>query len=166
LDDLSPPRRPLFLPVVIATVFLSVIGMSGGLVLGSRHERLSSQAGDPPVTTGPEQVECPAQMHATANRLGFTEALTQVLRVRTVDGSTTVWICGDADGRLFYQANRGGLDGPWVEGQTALFLSDVRQDDEGYHAVAADGNVFSVNTQRLQVDFKDGKTRTDPVVEE
>lgn len=152
--------------MVIATVFLSVIGMSGGLVLGSRHERLSSQATDPPVDPAPESAECPAQMHATAERLGFAGTLTQVLRVRTVDGGTTVWICGDAQGRLFYQANRGGLDGPWIEGQTALFLSDVRQDGSGFSAVAADGNVFSVNAQRLKITKKSGETKTDRVVEE
>jgi hypothetical protein len=44
-DDHPPPRRPLFFPVVIATVFLGIIGMSAGLVLGSRHEE--------PVRAGP-----------------------------------------------------------------------------------------------------------------
>src|SRR3954451_10139979 len=36
-DDLSPPRRPIFFPVVIATVFLTIIGGTAGFMLGERH---------------------------------------------------------------------------------------------------------------------------------
>ena len=151
--------------MVIATVFLSIIGMSAGLVLGSRHVPVS-QVVDPPATGASGAVECPEQMHITARRLGFDGRLTQVLRVRTTTSDTTVWICSDASGRLFYQANKGGPDGRWVEGETALFLSDVSRDGEGYHGVAADGNVFSVNTQHLKVVFKGGRTRIEDVVEE
>jgi hypothetical protein len=163
-DDLPPPRRPLFFPVVIATVFLSIIGMSAGLVLGSRYEG-PRQSGaqdeatytptDPPVSS----IGCPPQMHDTAARLGLNVRLSQVLRVRVPDTGTTVWICQDEAGELYYQANRGGLDGEWVEGKTALFLTDVVKEDDGYHATAHDGNKFWVNEEQLETVVR-GKKQT------
>ncbi|MFI7541426.1 hypothetical protein [Actinoplanes sp. NPDC049599] len=167
-DDLPPPRRPLFFPVVIATVLLSIIAMSAGLVLGSRYEA-PEQAGDetgyvPPQPTN-SPVGCPEEMHDTARRLGYDLALTQVLRVRAASTGTTVWICSDRTGRLFYQAKRGGEGQPWVEGETALFLADVVKGDDDYHATAADGNTFSVNSERLEVVIK-GKKQTTEVTPE
>ncbi|MEV4708922.1 hypothetical protein [Actinoplanes sp. NPDC049316] len=160
-DDLPPPRRPLFFPVVIATVFLSIIGMSAGFALGTRHNNardirgVNNVPGDytPTADTG---IDCPPEMHDTARRLGFAGTLTQVLRVRAADTGTTVWICRDPDGKLFYQANRGGEAAKWIEGETALFLSDVRQDGDTYTAVAHDGNTFSVNDHELTVVTKRG----------
>lgn len=139
--------------MVIATVLLSVIGMSAGLVLGSRHESLR-QAGDQangvPTEPGTSPVSCPDEMHATARRVGYPLPMTQVLRVRAAANRTTVWICTNAAGKLFYQANRGD-DGTWIEGKTALFLSNVVEFEDGYRATAADGNTFFVNTERLEV---------------
>ncbi|WP_238547242.1 hypothetical protein [Actinoplanes friuliensis] len=169
-DDLPPQRRPLFFPVVIATVFLSIIGMSAGLVLGSRHETPPQLNGpdDPNAYVPPEptsqSVECPPQMHDTARKvLGYDVNLSQVLRVRTEDTDMSVWVCRDDAGELYYQANRGGDSGRWVEGQTALFLSGVAQGDDDYHATANDGNFFSVNESRLKIVFKNGKQETHPV---
>jgi hypothetical protein len=164
-DDLPPPRRPLFFPVVIATVLLSIIGISAGLVLGSRHET-PQQAGEQttyvpteqPVATDP----CPRQMQETAQRLGYDQPLSQVLKVRATGGETRVWICEDNTGRLFYQANRGDEGSRWVEGETALFLANVVKGENDYHATASDGNTFSVNEKRLEVVIK-GQKQTTPV---
>jgi hypothetical protein len=98
------------------------------------------------------------------HRLGYDVTLTQVLKVRTLDTGMTVWICQDEGGRLFYQANKGGVAAKWIEGDTALFLADVVRGEDDYHAEAADGNTFSVNKQRLAITFKSGKTETHDVV--
>jgi hypothetical protein len=147
--------------VVIATVFLSIIGMSAGFALGTRHRNAAHQQTVDPVPDGgtsseDSSIECPPEMHDTARRLGFTGTLTQVLRVRTADTGTTVWICRDPDGSLYYQANRGGESAKWIEGETALFLSNVRQEGDTFTAVAHDGNEFSVNDHELRVVTKHG----------
>jgi hypothetical protein len=163
-DDLPPPRRPLFFPVVIATVLLSIIGMSAGLALGSRHEESPRQADDQtgyvPTAEPNSPPACPGPMHETARRLGYDRPLTQVLRVRAASTGTTVWICSDDTGRLFYQANRGGDEQRWVEGETALFLADVVRGENDWHATASDGNTFSVNEERLEVVIRGKKQRT------
>jgi hypothetical protein len=168
-DDLPPPRRPLFFPVVIATVLLSIIGMSVGLVLGSRHEepqRANDQTPYIPseATDSPTGVACPRQMHETARGLGFPQQLTQVLKVRATKSDTEVWICRDDNGKLFYQANSGGDDN-WVEGKTALFLDNVVPVGDGYLATATDGNTFDVNSERLEVRTRKG-TQTSEVTPE
>ena len=153
--------------MVIATVFLSIIGMSAGLVLGSHHDPEAQGDGSTSyVPTEPTfaPVECPKEMHDTARRLNYDVTLTQVLKVRTLDTGMTVWICQDEGGRLFYQANKGGVAAKWIEGDTALFLADVVRGEDDYHAEAADGNTFSVNKQRLAITFKSGKTETHDVV--
>ena len=52
-DDLSPPRRPIFFPVVIATVFLTIIGGTVGFMLGERH-RGGDDGGTPRETSTPQ----------------------------------------------------------------------------------------------------------------
>ncbi|MEV4642885.1 hypothetical protein AB0J80_36645 [Actinoplanes sp. NPDC049548] len=161
--DLPPPRRPLFFPVVIATVFLSIIGMSAGFALGTRHESggvaQNPQGQESPAPAENTAVLCPEEMHETARKLGILEELTQVLRVRADETGTTVWICRDPGGKLYYQANRGGEQTTWIEGQTALFLSNVIQEGDTYTAMATDGNSFVVNDEVLRVTIK-GKEKT------
>jgi hypothetical protein len=164
-DDLPLPRRPLFFPVVIATVLLSVIGMSAGLVLGSRYvpsQRTGDQAAYVPDEKPNSPSTCPPEMHATASKLGYEVNLTQVLKVRALSTGTTVWICADQGGKLFYQANRGGPEDEWVEGKTALFLTNVVKRENDYYATASDGNTFSVNEERLEVVIK-GQPQTTEV---
>jgi hypothetical protein len=166
-DDLSPPRRPLFFPVVIATVFLTIIGVSAGLALGSYHRSHVQVVSDNPPdlyeetpAPAPEQsgTACPPEMHDTAQRkFNITSRLVQVLRVSAADTGTTVWICRDGSDKLYYQANKGGEAERWVEGETALFLPGVTEQDGTYTVVAPDGNVFSVNEQQLKVKFKNGR---------
>lgn len=144
--------------MVIATVFLSIIGMSAGFALGTRHEgaSVSPTSGVPqePGAGDGDGVACPPEMKETARKLGFDDSLTQILRVRADETGTTVWICRDSAGKLYYQANRGGEAAKWVEGETALFLSDVTQDGDTYTAKAADGNTFAVNGSELRVTVK------------
>lgn len=154
--------------MVIATVLLSIIGMSAGLVLGSRHETAQpagDQNGQVPTGAPTSPVDCPRKMHDTARKVGFDLPMTQLLKVRAPETGTTVWICTDREGRLFYQANRGGEEGQWVEGKTALFLSNVVRKDDGYFATATDGNTIFVNNERLDV-VRKGVPDTSVVVPE
>ena len=171
-DDLPPPRRPLFFPVVIATTFLSIIGMSVGLLLGNQRDSLSSRA---PVNSSvsanptPEQVEttsppsgppCRDETQFAAERSGVTGTLTRVLRMRTK--SSEVYICSDPAGDLYYHANNGG--DTWEEGRTALFLTGVSAADDGYHVTATDGTEFVVNADQLLIVHKDGREEVQKAV--
>lgn len=175
-DDLPPQRRHLFFPVVIATVLLSIIGMSAGLILGSQRERdqdagQQQQAQDPSVdhntTTPTEPTEpagppCRSETQDMAGQFGAVGTLRIALELRT--GSSTVWICVDEGGRYYYHANRGGADGPWIERKTALFLADVRKNGDEYLATASDGTTFSVTSERLFIVHKNGKPETQEAV--
>jgi hypothetical protein len=173
--DLPPPRRPLFIPVVIATVLLCLIGVGAGLALSARHraeERDNAQGpgsgsnGTPAVTPthsdstasspAPGGKLCPEPTQQTAQAHGIAGPLTQKLMIRT--RTSTAYICQDGNGNLYYHANntRGGAD--WVEGKSAIFLTDVVKKGATYEAVAADGVVFSVSSSRLLIRHNDGST--------
>ncbi|GAA0797515.1 hypothetical protein [Spirilliplanes yamanashiensis] len=54
LPDESAPRRPVLVPVIIAAVFLTIIGASIGLALGARNQNRAQVAPTPaPVTSAP-----------------------------------------------------------------------------------------------------------------
>jgi hypothetical protein len=166
-DDLRSPRRPLFFPVVIATVFLTIIGMSAGIVLAAWHkdQNQGTQAQNPVTpaftkATGPAQ-PCRPETQKIAPSFGAQGTLSIKLLLRT--RTAAVWICQDEAGSLFYHANRGGEDAPWIENKTALFLAGVQSDGQGgYRVTAADGTTFSVNPQRLYIVHKNGQEETQP----
>lgn len=148
--------------MVIATVFLVIIGASAGYALGTDHRRderaaESAAPADVPDPGGPVATECPREIQQTAGERGFATPLEQVLRVRADDTGTTVWICADADGGLFYQSNKGGYAARWVEGETALFLPGAEQRDGLFVVTAPDGNVFTVDRTELRIQFADGR---------
>jgi hypothetical protein len=162
--DLAPPRRPLFFPVVIATVLLSIIGMSAGLMLGSRHVTGTNAAApsDSSQTTASAAPACRSETQAMGRKAGAAGTLRVELELRTA--SSTVWICSDAAGRLYYHANRGGADARWVEGSTALFLAGVHRDGDGYAVTASNGTTFSINARRLRIVHADGRQETQRAV--
>ncbi len=171
-DDLPPPRRALFFPVVIATVFLSIIGMSAGLVLGSRQKAEDRRADQqvqqqqqqqPAVSTSeptprPSGPPCRQETQDAAQLAGVSGRLVQKLRLRTA--TSIVYICADEAGSLYYHANNGGET--WIEGETALFLPNVVRDGDGYRVTAGDGTTFEVNPERLFIVHKDGTPETQP----
>ncbi|WP_063713998.1 MULTISPECIES: hypothetical protein [unclassified Actinoplanes] len=173
LDDHSQPWRPIFFPVVIATVLLTIIGMIGGYLLSERRDARGTARPSASATTDasdgpsllPTEGLCPDQTQEMGHRNGATGDLLQVFRV-TTERKTVIWICQDDRGRLFYHANRGGTAAPWKEGVTALFLAGVtRQDDGSFQAVAPqDGNTFSINRERLLVTKSDGTEAEQRVV--
>lgn len=164
-DDLPPARRPLFFPVVIATVFLSIIGMSAGLVLGSRQKRAERQAQEQqqqqqPVllpTSQDPRPECRPETQRMAQAAGAAGTLRIQLLLRTA--TSAVWICEDDQGQYYYHGNRGGEDARWVENETALFLTGVRRDgsDKAFAVTANDGTNFSITENRLFIAHSDGR---------
>jgi hypothetical protein len=171
--DLPPPRRQVFFPVVIATVLLSIIGMSAGLVLGDRHKHAQNTAAPsdqaqytaPATSPSPLDPRCPAETQKMGASQGAVGVLRIALEIKTK--STTVWICRDEAGSLFYHANNGGANAPWVEGKTALFMSGVQRDGDGYAVTANDGNTFSITAERLRIVHKQDNNRveTQPAVD-
>jgi hypothetical protein len=171
-DDLPPPRRPLFIPVVIATVLLCLIGVGSGLALGARHKADNRASGPgpqpvdtytPPVTSAPPTPKprpsgkaCPDQTQETAQAHGIAGGLTQALLLQTK--TSTVYICEDGDGNYYYHANNTRGGGDWVEGKSAIFLTDVLKKGSTYEATADDGVIFSVTSTRLLIRHKDGST--------
>jgi hypothetical protein len=166
-EDLPPPRRPLFLPVVIATIFLTVIGMSAGLALGARHRHRN--ADDQPRNNLPTVVTrtdapstdpklCTSHTQQIAAHYGAQGELTIMLRLQT--DKSTIWICRDSAGALFYHANRGGEFATWQEGTTALFMSGVRAVGDQYVVTSSDGVTFRVDSRQLEVVHKDGRIET------
>lgn len=165
-DDLPPPRRPLFFPVVIATTFLSIIGISVGLLLGAQRDRehatddrpippvsLTSPATSAAPAPTPSGQPCRPETQKAAAAAGVDGRLALVLHMRT--GRSDVYICRDASDALYYHANNGGRE--WVEGKTALFLTEVERDGEDYRAFAPDGAVFTVSQKRLLIVHPGGR---------
>jgi hypothetical protein len=170
--------------VVIATVFLTIIGMTGGFVLGERHRRAlaaespgqttpaqpaSTQSASTQPTSTPAAADgkilCPEATRQTAARLTLSTTLWQVMKIQTANG-TTVWICQDDTGGYYYQGKTGGPDAALVEGKNGLFLQNVvhSEDREEYVATATNGNRFVVNRKQLQVIFADGRPSQTSVV--
>ncbi len=158
--------------MVIATVFLVIIGASAGYALGTEHRRDDWAAetpapAEPDNPAGPPRLDCPPEIQKTASARGHETPLEQVLRVRADDTGTTVWICADSTGGLFYQSNKGGYQAKWIEGETALFLPGVEQRDGIFVVTAPDGNVFSVDRSELRIKFASGEPdEVHPVREE
>ncbi|MEU4239961.1 hypothetical protein [Actinoplanes sp. NPDC026619] len=165
-DDHSPPRRPIFFPVVIATVFLTIIGMTSGFVLGERHRdqlRVAQETPTTGVVTGtyessaPSGPLCPDETLQTATEKGLPSDLRRIFKV-TTENDTVVWICQDGAGSLYFQSKTHQDDGRLIQGRNGLFLTQVVRDGEDeYRATATNGNVFVVSLKRLEVRFADGR---------
>ena len=170
LDDHSQRRQPLFIPVVIATALLAIIGMIGGYLLSERGGSTSPDPGPDPASSPAELLPagqaCLDRTQKMGAQFGANGELRQVLRVRTVSRAV-VWVCQDADGALYYHANKGGAEAPWVENKTALFLAGVRYDGvAAFTATAPDGATFTVSLDRLVITHKDGTVEEQDVVQD
>jgi hypothetical protein len=185
-DDPSPPRRPIFFPVVIATVFLTIIGLAGGFVLGERDRGQENASADQTSSTqpdmgpswtdsepsssgpstGPSGRFCPDETIQTAIRLGQPSELYQVMKIVTNNG-TTVWICTESGGRLFYQGKTGGRNADLVEGQNGLFLGGVESaGDDRYEVPDHKGNIFVISRESLEIQYANGRVETHRVVDD
>ena len=160
--------------MVIATVFLTIIGMTGGYVLGERHRRdnqsqqstqgpsqPAANAGQPTAQPTINGTPCPdaAQQAATQRGVGN---LSQVLMIKTSNHST-IWICKDPEGNLYYQSHTrvNGQDVPLVQNLSGLFLPNVTSTDAGYVVYDQKRNKFTVSRKQLQINFATtGKVET------
>jgi hypothetical protein len=168
--------------VVIATVFLTIIGMTAGYVLGERHRRdgQSQSAGQESTagtgqgaltsgsTAAPEPTisgtPCPDAAQQAAAARGVS-GLSQILMIRTANHST-VWICEDPSGQLYYQSHTrvNGQDAPLAQNVNGLFLPGVTSTDAGYVVFDQKHNKFTVTRKHLQITFAaTGKVETDDV---
>lgn len=150
--------------MVIATVFLTIIGMTGGFVLGERRNNAAAVGPDtagivntqpnpaPGVTVPGSGKSCPPETIAKAGEIGLPTDLRQVMKIETV-GGTTVWICADGDGRLYYQGKTGGLEAPLEQGVNGLLLPRVVKVGENHYEVLdPKGNRFVVTESRFEID--------------
>jgi hypothetical protein len=194
VDAYQERSRPaIWGPVLLAVIFLAIIGGSIGWVLGSRERAAAERAADEQVlpqggaptrqpavepvdgndgggTNGGERPVsgrgdgCPEETARLAADAGARGELSRALYART-DGAE-VWICVDAAGRLFYQGHRGGPDDPLIEGKTSLFLTDVSAEGGGYRAVntTRDGvTTYAVDCERLATSHAGGDKSGEPV---
>jgi hypothetical protein len=154
--------------VVIATVFLTIMAMTGGFVLGERQrDAQRANGGDqvsgdqqtqsPPTTAfTPPGPFCPRETRDTAAKLRLSGELWQVLKIYTDNGST-YWICTDARGTLYYQGKTGGIDAKLVEGKNGLFLQGVRRvGTDTYEAYDQKGNRFMITPDLFELTFANG----------
>jgi hypothetical protein len=158
----------LFFPVVIATALLAIIGLIGGYLLSERHGGAADPASEPSLGPSllPAYQACLDRTQEMGVQFGANGELRQVLRVRT-ESRAVIWVCQDADGALYYHANKGGAEAPWVENKTALFLAGVQYDGVGaFTATANDGATFTVSLDRLVITHKDGTVEQQAVVQD
>jgi hypothetical protein len=174
-EPLPRSRGTVLMQVLVAAVFLAVIGGSVGLALGLRErDQGTSGAGDggravqqtqeqqaPPdqptgqrSSSGGSSPPCEERIQRQAGRTD----LVQVLYIQTK--LSEVWICRDDSGALYYQGHRFGKN-------DRLFLTDVEQRGDGYVATNATGDgttVYRVSRQQLVIDNLDGDPEVQPVV--
>ncbi len=137
----------VFLQVLLAMLFLAIIGSTVGYLLGEQHNNRQPSAAGPsvsvsspaPTRTGggtstgtpdsgsstasypDDDQHCPRYTQGRAHAV-----LAIVLHIKTTKGSE-VWICQAADDTLYYQGHREGSGDDFVEGTNALFLTDVNK---------------------------------------
>lgn len=170
-----PPRRAVARPLLLALVFLAVIGGSVGAVLGLRADRgaggadaggppgsggatgtapQSQPTGDgtgpatqPPTTPATPSRACPEVTGQAARAEGSPGGLSYVLYIRTDESQ--VWVCRDTAGRLWYQGHRHlGSPTPELPAATSdntLFLVDV--------VAVPDGGYLATNTGRTATTY-------------
>jgi hypothetical protein len=151
-EPLPRSRGTVFVQVLVAAVFLAVIGGAVGLALGLRDR----DGGDDPGSSGrgsatdgggttqpggesPPSRPCPEDANQQAGR----GDLAQVLYIQTE--FSEVWICRDGGGALYYQGHRFTRD-------DRLFIPDVEQRGDEYVATnATDQTVYRVSRAKLVI---------------
>lgn len=174
-EPLPRARGTVFLQVLVAALFLAVIGGSVGLAIGLREREqgatggTSGQGQDQPTQqeqisqgqpgTGsppsePSAEACPGRIGRQAGR----DDLAQVLYLQTAQSE--VWICRDGGGGLYYQGYRYSDKG-W------LFLTDVQQEGDEYVATNPTGDaptMYRVSPAGLKIEHSDGSTEEQQAV--
>ncbi|MEH1130347.1 hypothetical protein [Micromonospora sp. CPCC 206061] len=174
------PRPRVVGPLLVALMFLAVIGASVGFVLGTRDggdspdtsnsADISNDTGagrhtDEPFTPSPlpspSSTACPVHTQQQAGK-----ELTQVLYVRT--DRSEVWICVDADEALYYQGHSGQPGEELIDGTNAIFLTDVEPTQFGYRARNTSGasvTEYLVSSRELIIQTPNGTRSTEPAAD-
>ncbi len=171
--------------VFLAVAVLAVIGSLFGYLLGSRanDEKVGAEQTTGPTggttTGGPDQTgspsaaatQCPEFMQQAAVQKGAVRPL--ILRLYIATDKSEVWICPDANGKLWYQGHsikkaRFPTEVP-VEGVNGLLLSQVNAVNDGkYVAINEDENGrtdYTVSPTELIIDRRGGNKTTEKVVD-
>jgi hypothetical protein len=165
----APPRRRGggLLALLLAVLFLAVLGASVGVVVGLRvnehraAEEQSRTGGDsggqstgdpqPPAGSTPTGKRC----HQVTERDAKVGALFEVRYVKT--NRSEAWICRDSGGGLWYQGHL--LSGPLDSNDFSLLLPGVQADGDTYVATnEADGTRYLVYRDRLVIE-QNGQAR-------
>jgi hypothetical protein len=167
------PRPRVVGPLLVALVFLAVIGASIGFVLGNWGGGDSPDTGagreiDEPFTPSP--LPSPSPSPSTTACPDYTrqkagKELTQVLYVRT--DRSEVWICVDANEDLYYQGHSGQPGEELIDGTNAIFLTDVEPTQYGYRARNTGGDSvteYLVSSKELVIQTPDGTRATEPAI--
>jgi hypothetical protein len=192
--DTERSRPAIWGPVLIAAIFLAIIGASAGWVIGHQRNQADNGAnrsvneqpidqsqGDPggdPAGDGGQQDggndggggdggDAVDKDHCPQHtqQLAGTD-LDRVLYIRTEKAQ--VWICTAADGTLFYQGHLYLEGDRLVENDNALFLTDVRADGDAYVATNRTNRgttVYRVSRKELVQGKGDGSDDKWPVLE-
>jgi hypothetical protein len=168
-EPLPRSRGTVFTQVLVAAVFLAVIGGSVGLALGLRSRDNTGAGGGgrtaqqtpeqqiPPglpdgenPSAGPSSVPCEERIEQQAGR-------GDLVRVRYLKTEQSeVWICRDDGGGLYYQGHRFSPEG-------RLFLTGVERQGDEYVATSGDGTtVYRVSREQLVIDVGDGQPEVQP----
>jgi hypothetical protein len=177
------------LQVLLAMVFLAIIGGSGGWLAAQRQKQhhaaasahASSPAPDPTTADSPTPASASGTPSAVASRSAtgrecpeHTEAvagitpLLELLYLRTA--GSEVWICQDRGGALYYQGHLGPSGEVLAEGTNALFLDTVAKDPDvagGYVATNIDpkGTTrYFVSTSQLVKEIRGTRGKPEPAV--
>jgi hypothetical protein len=173
---------PNLVPLLLAVIFLAVLGGGVGFSLGTlaKHQRNAAatqadhgtQTGNTGQDNGTGQgngsgggngagtgggqngkKQCLDHTVAQAN----AGALTQLLYLHTAQSE--VWVCKDSNGTLYYQGHRGQPGEDLVEGSNALFLTTIqREGGNGYVATNTDqaGRIteYHITPTQLVIKFR------------
>lgn len=170
--------------LLIAIVFLTVIGAAAGYVVGHRvRESRTGGTGGPATGDTPTGTQ-PTTGAASATKLclDVTErdaksrfrspgGLVQVLYIRT--DRSEVWICEDKIHNLFYQGHvlspgeRPPDNRAAFTDDNSIILQSVTRTSPGYVAVNSDGNGttrYRVSKDQLVIEYSDGRVERQDVV--
>lgn len=151
----TPSRHSVFLPLIIATMLMTLVGASAGFALSGHAGRTAlapRQPSAPAAPTAPPaasdqrlgaRVEpvsvalaCPPATVAAARNVGATGPMVTVAQFTA--SLSTLWVCTDGRGRLFLHGDRPAPDGR-IEGETP-FVVDPVPSGAGYVARVTDDN--------------------------
>jgi hypothetical protein len=159
--------RPTAGPLLLAVIFLAVLGAGAGFSLGTLAKGAqtppSTSATSPPAPAGSGTPDNGGQQNNPGNTTSSTGSgntggdtnstqcpkhtvdlandgpLSLALYLRTAQSE--VWICKAADGTLFYQGHSGSPGGQLREHINALYLTDITTEgSNGYVATNTDTN--------------------------